>query len=58
MSRAWEHLKRLFDDLIRALHARHAHAQVCRGCDRCRVVEEAANKALADYEAGLREYIG
>jgi hypothetical protein len=53
-----KHLQQLFDDLIRALHARHAHAQVCRGCDRCRVAAEAEKNARAGYDAGLREYIG
>ncbi len=56
---AWEHLKRLFNDLIRALHARHTHARECViGCDRCRVADEAARKAREAYDAGLREYIG
>lgn len=58
MSTEWKHLQQLFDDVIHALHARHTHARACSGCVRCRVVHEAANKALADYNAGLREYIG
>lgn len=53
-----KHLQHLFDDLIRALHARHVHARECRGCDHCRVVEENAQKAHEAYDTGLREYIG
>lgn len=53
MSAEWKRLQQLFDDAIRALHARHTHARACSGCVRCRVVDEAAKKALADYDDAL-----
>lgn len=55
---SWKRLQQIFDDLIRALYARHTHARVCRGCDRCREADEATKKARVAYDAGLREYIG
>lgn len=58
MTMAWKRLQHIYDDLIRAMHARHVHARGCKGCNRCRVVEEAVKKARADYDASLREYIG
>ena len=55
----WKRLQQLFDDLIRALRARHSHARECViGCDRCLDATTAARMARETYERALREHIG